>query len=180
MNLSQKKMQSASKKITVILKLGFTVCIIIEILALMAIGILIFSGENVKSSFLTAFDVTANNGTTISLAPQSLLVMFLLSLVDALLISAVIILIHAIFNDMKRGSTPFLRRNTMRIKGVAIIAIILSIIGSYSDALVDYYTIGELTWKVNAAGLIIGMVVYCISFIFDYGCDLQQESDETL
>lgn len=61
-----------------------------------------------------------------------------------------------------------------------MIAVVLSIVGSYSDALIDYYTIGELTWRVNVIGLIIGMIIYCISFIFSYGCDLQQESDETL
>ncbi len=180
MKPSQIHIRNASQKITVILKIGFIVSTIVVILALVAIGILMFAGKDVKSSFLAAFDVTANNGTTISIAPQSLLIMFIFMLIDTMLISAMIFLIHAVFNDIKKGCTPFLHRNTTRIKYIAIITLILSVVGSYSDALVDYYTIGELTWRVNIIGLIIGMIVYSISLIFSYGCDLQQESDETL
>lgn len=180
MESSQQKIRNASKKLTVILKLSFIVSIIVAILALFAIGILMFSGEDMKSSFLAAFNVTANNGTTISIAPQPLLSMFVFMLADTVLISFIIFLVHSIFDDIKKGWTPFSHRNTTRIKNIALIAVILSIVGSYSDALVDYYTIGELTWRVNIVGLVIGMIVYCISLIFSYGCDLQQESDETL
>lgn len=180
MNQSQEKIRNAGKNITVILKLGFIASNIAAALALAAIGILMFSGEGMKSSFLAAFDVTANNGTTISIAPQPLLMMFAFMLINTLLISAMIFIIHAIFDDMKRGSTPFLHRNTVRIKGIAVIVGVLSIVGSYSDALVDYYTIGELTWRANVVGLVTAVIIYCISLIFNYGCDLQQESDETL
>ena len=180
MKPSQIKLKNTSKKIVVILKLGFIASIIVMALALIAIGILMFSKEDVKSSFLAAFEVTANNGTTISIALQSLLVMFVFMLIDTLLISAILFIIHAIFKDIQKGNSPFLDQNTTRIKRIAIIAIILSIVGSSSDALVDYFTIGELTWKVNIIGLIASIIIYCIALIFRYGCDLQQESDETL
>jgi len=180
MKSSQEKIRNASKKITIILKLGFIVFVIVVIVALVAIGILMFSREDMKSSFLAAFEVTANNGTAISITPQSFLIMFVFILINTLLISVMIFIMYAIFDDIKKGDTPFLHQNTARIKYIAIITVVLSIVGSYSDALIDYYTIGELTWRVNIIGLIIGIIIYCISLIFSYGCDLQQESDETL
>jgi len=180
MKPSQEKVRNASIKITVILKLGLVVSVITAISALAAIGILLFSGEDMRSSFLKAFDVTANNGTTISIAPQPLLVMFVFMLADAVLISAVIFMVHGVFDEIKKGGTPFSRCNIARIQKAAVIVVVLSVVGSYSDALVDYYTIGELTWRVHLSGLVMGMTVYCISLIFGYGCDLQQESDETL
>ena len=42
----------------IVLKLGFIVSNIIVILSLIAIGILVLSGEDTKSSFLAAFNVT--------------------------------------------------------------------------------------------------------------------------
>jgi len=180
MKLSRERVIIASRKITVVLKLGFIAANIAVIFALLAIGILMFAGDAVKASFLAAFDVTANNGTIISVAPQSLLSMFAFMLIDTMLISAVIFIIHAVFDDIKKGSTPFSLRNTVRIKKISIIVIILSLVGSYSDALVDYYTIGELKWKADVSGIIMGAIIYCISIIFRYGCDLQRESDETL
>lgn len=180
MKPSQEKIMSMSKKISIVLKLGFIVSNVIVILSLVAIGILVFSGEDIKSSFLAAFNVTANNGTTISIAAQSLLVMFAFMLIDTILISFAIFFVYAIFNEIRKGFTPFSHENTTRIKKIALLAAILSIVGSYSDALVDYYTIGELTWRINIIGIIVAIIIYCISLIFSYGCDLQKESDETL
>ncbi len=180
MKPSQEKIRSMSKKISIVLKLGFIVSNVIVILSLIAIGILVFSGEETKLSFLAAFNVTANNGTTISIEAQSLLIMFAFMLIDTILISLAIFFVYAIFDKIRKGFTPFTHENTTRIKKVAIITAILSIVGSYSDSLVDYYTIGELTWRVNIIGMIVAIIVYCISLIFSYGCDLQKESDETL
>ena len=180
MKPSQQKVKELSRKISIILKLGLIVSVVIMALALMAIGILLFSGEELKSSFLAAFEVTANNGTTIGIGPRPLLTMFAFMLVDTALISLAIFFVHAIFEEMKKGCTPFSRRNTVRIRKIALVTAVLGIVGSYSDALVDYYTIGELTWRVNAIGLMIAAIIYSISLIFSYVCDLQQESDETL
>lgn len=180
MKPSQQKISSISRKICLILKLTFIASNIVMILALSAIGILLFSGTGTKSSFIAAFDVTANNGTIISIAPRSLIIMFAFMLADTVLISLAVFFVHAIFNDMRTDCTPFTRRNTVRIKIIAVIAAVLSMVGSCSDALVDYYTIGKPAWKINIAGLVMALIVYCISLIFSYGCDLQQESDETL
>ena len=180
MKPSQEKIRSMSKTISIVLKLGFIVSNVIVILSLIAIGILVFSGEETKLSFLAAFNVTANNGTTISIEVRSLLIMFAFMLIDTILISLAIFFVYAIFDKIRKGFTPFTHENTTRIKKVAIITAILSIVGSYSDSLVDYYTIGELTWRVNIIGMIVAIIVYCISLIFSYGCDLQKESDETL
>ena len=180
MKPSQEKIRSMSKKISIVLKLGFIVSNVIVILSLIAIGILVLSGEETKLSFLAAFNVTANNGTTISIEAQSLLIMFAFMLIDTILISLAIFFVYAIFDKIRKGFTPFTHENTTRIKKVAIITAILSIVGSYSDSLVDYYTIGELTWRINIIGIIVAIIIYCISLIFSYGCDLQKESDETL
>lgn len=180
MNTIQLRISSASRKMAFVLKIGGVITGICAFLALFAICILTFAGGSLRQSFLSAFDVTANNGTVIGIAPRPLLLMFALLLVDTALLAAIIFLVHAIFSDIGKGCTPFSHRNTMRIKGVAVISIVLSLIGGFSDAFVDYYTIGELTWSVNVVGLVIGMAVYCIALIFDYGCELQRESDETL
>ena len=101
MKPSQQKVKELSRKISIILKLGLIVSVVIMALALMAIGILLFSGEELKSSFLAAFEVTANNGTTIGIGPRPLLTMFAFMLVDTALISLAIFFVHAIFEEMK-------------------------------------------------------------------------------
>lgn len=55
MKPSQEKIMSMSKKISIVLKLGFIVSNVIVILSLIAIGILVFSKEDIKSSFYIRF-----------------------------------------------------------------------------------------------------------------------------
>ena len=81
MKPSQEKIRSMSKKISIVLKSGFIVSNVIIIVSLIAIGILVFSGEDTRSSFLAAFNVTANNGTTICIEARSLLIMFAFMLI---------------------------------------------------------------------------------------------------
>jgi len=61
--------------------------------------------------------------------------MFVYMLIDTLLISLAIFLVYAVFNEIIKGLTPFLPENTARIKTIALIVAILSIVGSCSDAL---------------------------------------------
>ncbi|MCM1184288.1 MAG: hypothetical protein NC337_13035 [Roseburia sp.] len=180
MNTTQSKISSAGRKMAVILKIGGVLTGIAALLSLLAIGILLLGQAPIRQSFLSAFDVTANNGTTIHIAPRPLLLLFVLLLADTAFLAVILFLVHAIFRDIGKGCTPFTHQNTARIKGIAIAAILLSLVGGCADAFVDYYTIGELTWRVNLVGLISGMAIYCIALIFDYGCDLQRQSDETL
>lgn len=180
MSVSQDKIRSLSGKMSFVLKLGLIAAGIIGVLASAAIGILLFAGEETKASFLAAFHVTANNGTVIGIEAGALMVLFAIMLVDTVLAALAIYLVHAVFAEIRRGCTPFSGRNIVRIKKVAAVAAVLSIVGSCSDGLVDYYTIGAPAWRVNVTGLIIAAVIYCISLIFDYGCELQRESDETL
>lgn len=116
MKPSQEKIRDMSKKISIILRLGFIVSNVIVILSLIAIGILVFSGEETKSSFLAAFDVTAINGTTISIEARSLLIMFIFMLIDTILISLAIFFVYAVFDELRKGFTPFSHENTARIK----------------------------------------------------------------
>ena len=55
MEANQQKIRNVSKKISIVLKLGFIVSNVIVILSLIAIGILVFSEDNTKSSFLSYF-----------------------------------------------------------------------------------------------------------------------------
>ncbi len=180
MNTTQTKIQTAGRKTAAILRTGSILSGIIAMLALAAICILLFSGQELRSSFLSAFDVMARNGTRISMAPQSLLLLFVFMLADSVLITVILFFVYSIFRNIAADGLPFTRPNAVLLKRTAVLFLLLSVLGSCSDSLVDYYTIGALTWNPNLIGLVMSLVLYCLSLIFEYGCDLQQLSDETL
>lgn len=180
MNNTQLKIRTAGKRAAAILGAGTVLAGIVAALALTAICILLFSDSETRISFLSAFDVTANNGTTISIAPQSLLLLFAFMLADAVLIAVILFFVCSIFRNIAADALPFTRPNAALLKKTALVFLLFSVLGSCSDALVDYYTIGALAWNVNLTGLVMAGILYCLSLIFEYGCDLQQLSDETL
>ncbi len=180
MNDITQKLQTTGKRAAALLRAGSLLSGGAAALAMFAICILLFSGGETRSSFLSAFDVTANNGTIISMDSRSLLLLFSFMLTDSVLITAILYFVHSIFRNIAADGLPFTRPNAILLKKTALICLLLGILGSCSDALVDYYTIGTPAWNISPAGLVMGLVLYCLSLIFEYGCGLQQLSDETL
>jgi len=180
MNLNQRKISNISKTMALIFKIAGIITGIASVLAVCAICILVFSNGEMKQSFLDAFKVTANNGTVIGITSGSLLVMFFFMLLNTSLMTIITVFVYDIFCTIGKSFTPFTMSIANRIKQIAMISIVLGLVGGFSDALVDYYTIGELTWRIDFAGLLSGMVILCLALVFRYGCDLQRQSDETL
>ena len=96
-----------------------------------------------------------------------------------------------IFRRLRTAETPFCYDIADKIKGAGFLAILLGIIS------LVYRTVVELISKnggnfVKSDGymdlgypfiysvLILGVVLMIIAYVFNYGCKLQQESDETL
>ena len=96
-----------------------------------------------------------------------------------------------IFRRLRTAETPFCYDIADKIKGAGFLAILLGIIS------LVYRTVVELISKnggnfVKSDGymdlgypfiysvLILGVVLMITAYVFNYGCKLQQEADETL
>lgn len=78
---------------------------------------------------------------------------------------AVMETIRRMVRDISRSETPFEQIHVQRMKRIAI----MIFVGSF----INLFSIQANEWLVAA-------VVWLLAMIFDYGCVLQQESDETL
>ena len=101
-------------------------------------------------------------------------------LADSVLITMILFFAYSVFRNIAADGLPFTRPNAVLLKKTAVASLLLGVLGTCSDSLVDYYTIGAMPWNINPTGFITGMVLYCLALIFEYGFDLQQQSDETL
>ena len=78
---------------------------------------------------------------------------------------------------VRKSDSPFTELNGKRIGIIGICFMLMEPLNFIYSGLIDK------DWSVdNFSGLAFsaGLVLYCISMIFRYGCELQQESDETL
>lgn len=101
----------------------------------------------------------------------------------ALLLAIVSICIAMLATVRKRG-TPFVASIPRRMKLIAILVFILSSAPNWVYYLLRGIHEGETGFAIiensGIIGLILAAVVYALAMIFQYGCQLQQEIDETL
>ena len=94
--------------------------------------------------------------------------------------------------SIKKDETPFRLRNVKLLKSIAImlmafellqvIAARIPLIGG-SIVMDDGTTLApvlSMTYFPSGVILVVGIVVYCVALIFNYGISLQKQSDETL
>lgn len=92
-----------------------------------------------------------------------------------------------IFNKLKTGETPFQYDIADKIKsaGIALIAgtFVCSILEFITGFLVARETIADTeTYEsiVNTDYAVFGIVLMALAYVFNYGCKLQHEADETV
>lgn len=110
----------------------------------------------------------------------------LVALVDVVLMIGVTSIIIGIFHDIERSDSPFVYSIADKIKGLSnlvfagaglhfVIFMVNELKGIFGG-----YVINSVDGVMGVVGLLIGVVLMAISYIFAYGCKLQQEYDETL
>lgn len=87
-----------------------------------------------------------------------------------------------LFRNISLEGTPFASGHIRRIKTVAWLTAALSFLGGLSENWEAALLAGSqpALISVNLTWLTFAGIIYCLALIFDYGCQLQQESDETL
>lgn len=87
--------------------------------------------------------------------------------------------LERILFGMKNGETPFTMANVHHLRMIALYMLLALIIGEIVEAILT----GILNCEVNeeALGSILSVIiVYALSFVFEYGVKLQEQVDETL
>ncbi len=92
---------------------------------------------------------------------------------------------RAIFKTLKSGETPFRYDIADKVKGASLALIICSLTGilaqsvshSFSEAFSD---ICHYYFFMAIGSCVVGLLLGIMSYVMNYGCKLQQESDETV
>ena len=90
--------------------------------------------------------------------------------------------VEGIFKSVLQGQSPFGVAVSHYLKKIALFSLLLSIVPSLVASIVikAIYPATELTFPIEFAGIVAGIVLFVISIFFDYGNELQKTDDETL
>lgn len=103
------------------------------------------------------------------------------SLVMLALAAVLVFTAFRLLASLRKDETPFTEANGKRIRNMSFVLIAIepvTILCNIISAALDKSVI--VVTSFGGMLMAAGFVMYCISFVFRYGCKLQQESDETL
>ncbi len=107
-------------------------------------------------------------------------ILFVNSLAIIILIFAVIVMAFRIMRNLSIGESPFTEQNSNRIKKLSITMISVGVIEFATFVILQFFDGYKGMGFFSGTTFITGIILYCISLVFRYGCELQQESDETI
>ena len=174
MAVIQEKIKKTSKGIAVALQV--ISILVIVVVALSALSFIAFLVPD--AWFLSSLkeQVMASHAADTAL----FLLFFAAVAVMLALVAAVLRLLYRIFKDIGRECTPFAAKHVGRIKWIALLSLAASIAGSAVNALSGRILYGVGQWNIEPIWFLFAAIILCFAYIFDYGCQLQRLSDETL
>lgn len=97
-------------------------------------------------------------------------------------LTTVVVLVYLIFRDISRDTTPFSTKHTKKMRRIGRLLIIDSLVVPIAEAGISK-TLGgtaQVTYDFSGELIVLGLILYCFALFFEYGAQLQQQSDETL
>ena len=169
------KIKSMSKALSIILKfarifcyigIGISVSGVIYLLIFGNIDLFVLHGDVIIRSPFT--DSSLND-----MDFKQLLTTAVVGIIGMALMSHLFLQAQNIFKDISKDGSPFELKHVKRIKRVAILYLIISLLDSETSVV-------SISMSFNMVGIVGALMFYCIALVFEYGCALQQESDEIL
>ena len=113
---------------------------------------------------------------------------FAVSFAGVPIMLASLIIGFSLLNSIRKDETPFLRKNVTKLKVVAILLIAFELYMLISQRIINtlFFRFADpnMTYviEVSLGGVVVvlGLVVFCIALVFEYGISLQNQVDETL
>lgn len=156
------KLQKLKKTAGIAYQVINVVLVIIIVAVLTIVGLAAWTG--IRGELPGGFHL-AINALELTMTGVEIAFALLLFAGKGIIYLAVLLSTRQILREVAIGGTPFEQIQIRRMKRISILILVGSVINFMS------IQIGE--W-------VIALVVWLLAMVFDYGCVLQQESDETL
>lgn len=176
------KIQKTGKIISILLK-------VMRIATYVGIGLLVASlvwliafSDGATSVIFDKITINAPFSVNTGFDRINTIIYFSTILVSGIILAFILYFAQAIFRDIAVSYTPFVEINTKRMRAIAISFVVMAIIPSMVAAILvqSLKPTADISTEIQADYIIVAVIMYCLSYIFEYGRLLQQQSDETI
>ncbi|MDD5934011.1 MAG: hypothetical protein PUC65_00340 [Clostridiales bacterium] len=173
----RERIQKSSKVLCILIKFAQIACYIgigvlfvglIWVLVNGNLDLLVFNGKVIiKSPFSSEFLQNAD--------VKELIMVVVSALVRTIMMGLLLRQAESMFKDINANGSPFQMEHVKSIRKIAIFFFVM--VMCHFD---QGNTIKDLSYDLDFTGIVAAAILWCVSIIFEYGCLLQNESDETL
>lgn len=180
MNSLRDKIQKSSQIMASITKL---LCILLIVGLCIPVVVLIWiaCAPNTDFSALYGLSFYSSAGQLLN-STGELIAEMLTIFVSGMLLLGILFLTHRMFKSISQFIDPFSPENAKRLREIAFIIFIYSIAQPFLKTSFYTYFAPKVTMQssFNVVFIILALMFYFFSMVFDYGAELQRLSDETL
>lgn len=175
MNEAMKAMKISGKVIAIIMKITYIVMIVV---ACFLAAVLVFLAVTGDTSVVTSSGLKIAAADD-ALSPGSAMAACAALLVMAAFLFVISLLVHRMFREISKTGVPFKPEYVKTIKTVGVLLAAMSVAGGFAES-VAASTMGTdaLGMANNAPGVLVGVIVYCFAYVFEYGCAMQRRVNE--
>lgn len=180
MDSLKEKIQNSSRIMAVITKV---LCILLTVGLLIPVSVLIWSAAAPDTDFnsVPGLGFYSLSGQLLTSNGEIIAGMFTI-IVSAIFILYILVIAYYIFKAISQYIMPFSQDNAKKLKKIAVILLIYSIVEPVAKA-GFYGTFAsevQIQTSVNSLSVILALIFFFISVLFSYGAELQRQFDETL
>ncbi len=166
-----KALKNASKVIAVIMKIGYTAMIVAMCVCVVTLIFLAATGGETS--------VVTSKGTFIgvadsSVSPEQVIAVSVECLVMGGFLFVIFLLAQKMFFTISVSGNPFTEKYVKSVRAIGILVASMSVASGLVNTLMSFFMpVEALKAYIEAPGIVFGAVIFCLSYIIDYGCALK-------
>lgn len=184
MEQKTKALKTASKVIAVLMKIGYIAMIVA--MCICAASLIFMAATGGKTSIVTAGGTTIGIAGDLTLSASiasdatrstaELIAMFSEYFVMSALLFVIFLLAQRMFGQISVTGDPFTAKYGKTVRAIGILVAAMTFALGITEAIVSSVAAAQIAGTyAEAPGIGVGAILFCLSYIIDYGCGLKEQ-----
>lgn len=177
-------LRTSSKVMTVIMKIGYIAMIVA--MCICAASLIFMAVTGGKTSIVTAggtiigitsdLIVSTSAASNPELPTAELIIMFSEFFVMSALLFVIFLLAQRMFGEINVTGDPFVEKYAKVVRAIGILVVAMTFAIGITESVVSLATATQNAGTyAEAPGIAFGAIIFCLSYIIDYGCGLKEQ-----
>lgn len=165
-------LKSASKVISVIMKIGYIAMIVGMCVCLSSLLFMAITGGKTQ----IVIGSTTVGVKDASVSPSEVIAICAEYFIMGVFLFTIFLLAQKMFGEIGATGDPFTLKYVRYIRAIGILIAAMTVICGFANTIISSLaSVKGLETYTEAPGIVFGAVIFCLSYVIDYGCGLKTQ-----